>query len=124
MVLILFRNRNQNFFKGTGSTTLTASGELQSEVKFLLQNLAFLLLEAALFPSQRVGLSFLVFFYFCIPFYVGSGSDSGSANANSCGSGFGSATLVTGVCKIFLCKSPNIKKITQFYDQKHILRLS
>jgi hypothetical protein len=41
-----------------------------------MQNLAFSILEAALFPRKLVFK--LRFFYFCVTFHVGSGSKSGS----------------------------------------------
>jgi hypothetical protein len=41
--------------------------------------------------SQKVGLTFLIFLNFCIPFYVGSGSKYGSGMHSGCDSGFATA---------------------------------
>ncbi len=58
---------------------LLSSGSRQYLAQYLknikiIQNLAFSMSETAIFISQKVAMSLLIFFPFFIPFYVGSGS--------------------------------------------------
>jgi hypothetical protein len=71
-----------NSGSGSGSESKSKSGTRARPLfstafqKKCIQNLAFLLLESALFPRKLAShFGFFYIFYFCIPFYVGSGSN-------------------------------------------------
>jgi hypothetical protein len=77
----------KSFGSGSGSDSGSSSGSwLFSRVfqeQEMLQNLTFSMLGAALF-SRKLASTFR-FFYFCITFYVGSGSRSGTGTRSRTG---------------------------------------
>ncbi len=75
-----FRFRIQTIFSSFSTTT-----------NFFYKILPFSLLEAALLPTKLA--SHFWYFYFFIPFYVGSGSKYGSGTCMHSCSGSGSATV-------------------------------
>ncbi len=96
--MILYERRSYSiaaYFVGTGTGSRLST--VYTNQKFV-QKFAFSMPEAALFPRKLA--SNFWFVDFCITFYVGFGSKSGSTKAKSCGCGSGSLSTILTSCQL------------------------